>query len=193
MTFKSHIYDREEIEDGTNWVVIILFLLLIILGYILTDINGQLGVSIIILSGLGATIYLYKDWGKKEPEGKYVGEIALTVDKFTFDKDNIETSEITELKIDIGHSKGFKLWSRFGYTVSSGTNNQIDLITNGQKRSINFQLFSSLHLKELIQILEGLYLKGIFVKEFYLGKRTYLLKDLSYDEIQEFKSKYKLS
>jgi hypothetical protein len=48
-------------------------------------------------------------------------------------------------------------------------------------------------LKDLKLVLEELYTKGIFVKEFYLGERTYLFENLDYEDIQEFKKKYKLS
>jgi hypothetical protein len=54
-------------------------------------------------------------------------------------------------------------------------------------------MFSHNQVKDLRTVLEELYTKGIFVKEFYLGYRTYLLEKLDDDDTQEFKKKYKLS
>ncbi len=45
------------------------------------------------------------------------------------------------------------------------------------------------HRTDLIKTLEYFYKAGLFVKE---AGRTYLGKDLSYEEIQEFKKKYGL-
>lgn len=193
MTFKSHIYDRKEIDDSTNRTGFILLLLLCLLGYLLTDIYETLGATILLFSALGSMFYFYKDWGKKEPEGKYVGELILSGDYFVIDKDTVNTSDIDDLKIEIGHPKGFKLWHRFGYTVSSGATSKMELVVKSYKRQFNFQLLSEGQLRDLKQILEKLYLKGIFVKEFYLGNRTYLLEELDYEDIQEFKRKYRLT
>lgn len=193
MSFKSHIYDRQEIDESTNWTGFILLLLLCLLGYLLTDVYESLGATILLFSALGTMFYFYKDWGKKEPEGKYVGELILTAEQFVIGKDIVDTSDINDLKIEIGHPKGFKLWHRFGYTVASGTTSKIELTAHGQKRQLNFQLFSDGQLRELKNVLEGLYKEGIFVKEFHLGNRTYLLQELDYEDIQEFKKKYQLS
>ena len=193
MSFKSHIYDRQEIEESTtNWPLFFLPLLTGLLGYLLTDINGALGSTIMILSTVAMYFYLYKDWGRKEEEGKYIGEIHLTPDQFTIDKETIKTSNIKDVKIEIGYTKGHKHWHRYGYTVDSGTRSSLEFTINGLRRHYNFQIFSDRQVKDLKIVLAGLYEKGIFVKEFYLGERTYLLDNLDYEDIQEFKKKYKL-
>jgi len=193
MTFKTYIFDKTEIDDSTNWPLFILLFLVVLLGYYLSDIYESLGAVILLIGSVGTTVYFYKDWGKKEPEGKYVGELILSGDYFTICKDIINTSEISELKIELEHPKGFKIWHRFGYTVSSGTTSKIEFVLNGNKKQFNFQLYSDSQLKDIRQVLEKLYQKGIFVKEFHLGNRTYLLKKLAYEDIQEFKKKYRLT
>jgi hypothetical protein len=80
--------------------------------------------------------YLYRDWGKKEEPGKYVGEIVLTGDLFTLDKETVNTSDLNQLKIEIGHTKGYKHWHRYGYTVSSGTTSSIELTVKGKKKTL---------------------------------------------------------
>jgi hypothetical protein len=193
MSFKSHIYDRQEIEESTtNWPLFILPLLTGLLGYLLTDINGTLGSTIMVLSTVGMYFNLYKDWGKKEEEGKYIGEIILTEDIFTLDRETFKTTDIKNLKIEIGYTKGYKHWHRYGYTIDSGTRSSLEFTITGLRRHYNFQIFSDRQVKDLKMVLEGLYEKGIFVKEFYLGERTYLLDNLDYEDIQEFKKKYKL-
>jgi hypothetical protein len=193
MSFKSHIYDRQEIEENTtNWPLFFLPLLTALLGYLLTDINTTLGTTIMLLSVVGMYINLYKDWGKKEEEGKYIGEISFTADLFTLDKEVVKTSDIKDVKIQIGYTKGHKHWHRYGYTVDSGTRSSLEFTINGVKRHYNFQIFSDRQVKDLKPVLEGLYERRIFVKEFYLGERTYLLDNLDYEDIQEFKKKYKL-
>jgi hypothetical protein len=193
MGFKSHIYDRQEIEENTtNWPLFFLPLLTALLGYLLTDINETLGVTILALSIIGMYFNLYKDWGKKEEEGKYIGEINLTADLFTLDKEAVKTSEVKDVKIEIGYTKGHKHWHRHGYTVDSGTRSSLEFTINGLRKHYNFQIFSDRQVKDLKIVLAGLYEKGIFVKEFYLGERTYLFDNLDYEDIQEFKKKYKL-
>jgi len=105
----------------------------------------------------------------------------------------IKTSDINELKIEIGYTKGYKHYSRYSYTIDSGTNSRLELTAKGVKKSCNFQIYSDAQVKDLKNVLEELYLKGIFVREFYLGNRTYLLEELDYEDIQEFKKKYKLN
>jgi hypothetical protein len=193
MIFKSHIYDRQEIEeDRNNWPLFFLPFLTGLLGYLLTDVNESLANSIIILSIIGMSFNFYKDWGKKEEEGKYIGEIILTGDLFTLDKEIIKTSEIKNVKIEIGYAKGYKHWHHYGYTIDSGTRSSIEFTINGKKKYYNFQVFSDRQIKDLKFVFTGLYEKGIFIKEYYLGERTYLFENLNYEEIQEFKKKYKL-
>lgn len=192
MSFKSHIYNRQQIEeDTTNWPLFFLPFLTMILSYLLIDVNETLGSLIMVLSMAGMFVNTYKDWGKKEEEGKYEGEIILTSDQFTFNKEAINVSDVKDLKIMIGYLKGHKHWHRYGYTVDSGTRNSIEFYSKGVKKQYNFQLFSSKQVSDLKTVLEQLYIKRIFVKEFYLGERTYLLENLSYEEIQEFKRKYR--
>ncbi len=145
-----------------------------------------------ILSIIGMYFNLYKDWGEKEEEGKYIGEINLTADLFTLDKEVFKTSNVKDVKIEIGYTKGHKHWHRYGYTVNSGTRSSLEFTINGIKRHYNFQIIFDRQVKEVKTVLEGLYERRIFVKEFYLGERTYLLDNLAYEEIQEFKKKYKL-
>jgi len=193
MNFKSYIYDRHDIEEtATNWPLFFFLLLTALLGYLLTDINGTLGVTIMILSIIGMYFNLYKDWGKKEEEGKYIGEINLTADLFTLGKETVKTSDVKDVKIEIGYIKGHKHWHRYGYTVDSGTRSSLEFTINGPRKHYNFQIVSDRQVKDLKIILAGLYEKRIFVKEFYLGQRTYLLQNLDYEDIQEFKKKYKL-
>lgn len=193
MSFKSHIYDRQEIDENTsNWPLFLLPLLTALLGYLLTDINGTLGATILVLSMSLMCYDLYKDWGKKEEEGKYIGEIDLTADLFTLNKETFKTCEIKDIKIEIGYTKGHKHWHLYGYTVDSGTRSSLEFTINGVKRHYNFQIFSDRQVKDLKNLLAGLYERGIFVKEFYLGERTYLLDNLDFGDIQEFKRRYKL-
>lgn len=193
MSFKSHLYDRQEIEENaTNWPLFFLPLLTVLLGYLMIDINETLGATIIILSIIGMYFNLYKDWGKKEEAGKYIGEIILTSDLLTLNKEVFKTSDITDIKIEISHTKGHKHWHRHGYTVDCGTRSSLMFTVNGTRKHYNFQIFSDRQVNDLKNVLLGLYQKGIFVKEFYLGERTYLLDNLDYEDIQEFKRKYKL-
>lgn len=193
MSFKSHIYDRQGIKDNTtDWPLFFLPFLTALLGYLLTDISETLGATIMLLSCVGMYVNLYKDWGKKEEEGKYIGEINLTADLFTLGKEVIKTSDIKDLKIEIGNTKGHKNWHRYGYTVDSGTSSSLEFTVNGIKRHCNFQIFSSKQVNDLKMVLEGLYERRIFIKEFYLSERTYLFENLDYEDIQEFKKKYKL-
>ena len=193
MIFKSHIYNRQEVvEDTTNWPLLFLTILTGMLGYLLLDVNEILGSLIMALSMAGMFVNTYKDWGKKEEEGKYEGEIILTSDQFTFNKETINVSDVKDLKIMIGYLKGHKHYHHYVYTVDSGTRSSIEFYSNGIKKQYNFQLFSSKQVSDLKTVLEQLYTKRIFVKEFYLGERTYLLENLSYEEIQEFKKKYEL-
>ncbi|MBS1507418.1 MAG: hypothetical protein JSS79_12295 [Bacteroidetes bacterium] len=192
MIFRSHIYDRKDIDDSPKWGGFVFLFLFFILGYLLTDVIESLGKAILIGCALATPIFLYKDWGKKKPEGKYVGELILTGDRFIIGENTVDTSSITDLKIEIGNPKGFKEWGRYTYTLSSGTTSKMEVTAKGVKHQFNFLLFSDSQLKELRVVLEQLYSKGIFVKEFYLGNRTYLFEELGYEEIQEFKRKYKL-
>lgn len=193
MSFKSHIYDKQEIvENTTNWPLFILFLLILLLGYLLIDLNGTLGSIIMILSMIGMTFDLYRNWGKTEEQGKYIGEIILTGDLFTLNNEIVKTSDIDDLKIVIGYPKGYKHWHRHGYTVESGTSSSLEFSMKGLVRHYNFQIISDEDIKDLRKVLEELYIKGIFVKEFYQGERTYLLEELDYEDIQEFKKKYRL-
>ena len=66
VTFNSHIYKREDNDEGTNWILFIIFILLIVLGFLLIDVYAKIGAGLVILSGVGSNIYLYKDWGKKD-------------------------------------------------------------------------------------------------------------------------------
>jgi hypothetical protein len=193
MSFKSHIYDRQDIEEyNYNWPLFFLPLLTALLGYLLLDISETLGSTAIILSIIAMFFSLYKDWGKKEEEGKFIGEIVLTGDLFTVGKETVKTSNMSNLKIEIGHTKGYKHWYQYGYTVDSGTKSSLEFNVNGVKSHYNFQIFSDRQLNDLKVVLEELYDKGIFVKEFYLGNRTYLLENLDYEDIQDFKKKYRL-
>lgn len=193
MSFKSHIYDRQEIaENTTNWPLFFLPLLTALLGYLLVDIIETLGITIMILSVIGMYINLYKDWGKREEEGKYIGEINLTADFFILGQETVKTSDVKDLKIVIGYTKGYKHWHRYGYTVDSGSRSSLEFTINGLRKHYNFQIFSDSQVKDLKTVLNGLYEKGMFVKEIYLGERAYLLENLDFEEIQEFKKKYKL-
>jgi hypothetical protein len=192
MGFNSYLYNRKEIKDNsTNWPLFLLFLLTTYLGYLMIDIFEALGVTIMIISFIGIFIDFYKDWGKKEEEGKYAGDISITSDHFILGKEKFETSEIKDLKIEISYIKGYKHWYHYGYTVDSGTRSSLEFTINGVRKQYNFQIFSNKQISDLKLVLLGLYEKGIFVKEFYLGERTYLLENLSYEEIQDFKKRYK--
>jgi len=193
-SFKSHIYDRSEVEDiDFNWPLILLFLTIGLLGYLLVDVNPTLGLLLMFLSIIASYASRYKDWGKQERQGKFVGEIILTGDVFTLNGEKIDTSEIKDLKIEIGHTKGYKEWHRYGYTVSCGTKSCISLTARGVKYVHNFGISSVDQLNDLKKVLENLYSRGVFVKEFYLGVRTYLFNDLGYEDIQKFKKKYRLN
>lgn len=142
MSFKSHIYDRNEIEENTtNWPLFFLPLLTALLGYLLTEINETLGATILMLSTIGVYFNLYKDWGKKKEEGKYVGEMNLTADLFILDKEAVNTSDVKNVKIEIGYTKGHKHWHRYGYTVDSGTRSSLEFTINGLKGIIIFKSF----------------------------------------------------
>lgn len=194
MIFKTHIYDRETIIESSNyWGFFLLTVMLAFLDYLLTDIMNGVGITLMMVSVALMNYLLYRDWGKKEPEGKYVGDLILSPDQFIINKEVVLTSEVSEIKIELGHPKGFKMWHLYGYTVSSGTTSKLEWVVKGVKRHCNFQLYSDSQLKVIKLVLEQLYLKHIFVKEFHLGNRTYLLEDLGYEDIQEFKRKYGLS
>lgn len=154
-------------------------------------------VSIIILL-LCLIYYIYdtfKDWGKLEPEGQLIGKLIFTPDSLTFHQQIFTTSAIKEIKIDINDFKGHKNWRKkngifYTYTVDSGTESRIEINVNGTIQGFHFQLTSKRHLDDLIAVLGHLYLKGINIKEYLHGGRTYLLQKLNYKEIQEFKKKY---
>lgn len=193
VTFKSHIYDRTEVErDTTNWALVLLPLPCALLGYLLTYLNGTLGAALIILGVIVVFVNVIREWGQKEPAGKYIGQLILTGDTFTIDKEIIRTSDLDDLKIEISYFKGDKHWHRYGYSIDSGTRSSLEFKINGVKRQVNFLLLSESQLKDLRSVLDQLYTKGIFIKEFYLGERTYLLEYLDYEDIQEFKKTYGL-
>ncbi|HAF29557.1 MAG TPA: hypothetical protein DCG75_10960 [Bacteroidales bacterium] len=186
MEFSSHIYDRNTIKGDNSFKVFLLTILLLVLGYFLIDISKITGLLIILLS---ISILYFFHWNKKEPEGKYIGEIKLTKDTFVLNNETFETKDIDEVKIELEYPKGKKMWNRIGYNVCSGTRNKLEILVNGQKKKCNFLLLSDKHLRDIVHVIEELYTKGIFVKEFYLGDRTYLLKKLSLEEIKKFKKK----
>jgi len=63
MSFESHIYDRQEIKgSNSNWPLTIVLLLVLLFGYLLTDINRTLGAVIFIVGIIGIYYDLYKDW-----------------------------------------------------------------------------------------------------------------------------------
>jgi len=80
---------------------------------------------------------------EEEEEGKYIGEIILTADQFTLHKDVVRTSEIKDLTIVIGYTKGHKHYHRYGYTVDNGTRSSIEFTLKGEKRHYNFQIYPS--------------------------------------------------
>jgi hypothetical protein len=193
MTFQSHIYDRQHIANDTNeWPLFFLLIAMLLLGYLVTDINGTLSFTIIIMSIIGAIYYTYKDWGKKEEEGQYAGEILLTPVLFTLNHETVKTSDIQTMKIEISYTKGHKHWHSHGYTIDSGTRSSLEFTFKGSRRQYHFQIYSERQVADLKLVLEALYEKGIFVNEYYLGERTYLLAKLSYEDIQEFKKRHKL-
>jgi hypothetical protein len=191
VSFRSHIYDREGLDGFEfEWRFLVLMFLLFLLIYLLEDVSKTLAFFVTIPAIIAMLWNMYKDYGKKELQGKYVGELILDPTEFLLNKERIVTAEIEDMRIAIGHPKGEKLWHRYGYTIASGTKSELELTVKGIKRKYNFLWIDDSEKKNLLPVLEGLYKKRIFVREYFRGERTYLFEELSYEEIQEFKKKY---
>ncbi len=191
MPFNSHIYDRTGLDSFRfEWLPFTLTLLIGVLGYVLKDINDTLSVMSYLVCSGGCAWLTFKDFKIWESPGRFVGELKLDVDEFDFNGERINTDDILDLRVYIGKSRGEYTGHRYGPLYSSGTGSFIELKTKNFKRSYNFMWRSDSQLKELRPVVEGLYKKHIFVKEYFHGERTYLFEELSYEEIQAFKKKY---
>lgn len=201
MAFKSAIYDRSGVKGELKeraWqegLLVVLVALLFLLACLLRDVSRPLELLVILGFAIGMFYWLYKDWGKREPAGKHVGDLILTEEQFILDMVIVKTSEITALRIEIGLPRGYFHWrlDGSGYRRDSGTTSMLELTSNGQTYQLNFLWDSDTRLESIKQILKHFYSRGLFVKEFYRGARTYMMEELEYEEIQEFKKKYKLT
>jgi len=198
ISFRSRIYDRSGVEPYSayqeNSLVWIVFILFLIIGYLLMDYYPNISILLLFSCFIYVIFDIFKDWGKLEPEGKLIGKLIFTPHTLTFHQQIFATPDIKDIKIDIHNFRGHKNWHQkwriHTYTVDSGTESSIEINVNGTIQSFHFQLTSNRHLDNLMNVLEHLYLKGINIKEYLHGERTYLLQKLNYKEIQEFKKKY---
>jgi hypothetical protein len=146
---------------------------------------------LLILGGFGMVTSFYFDVGEKPVIGEYLGAILLEEAYIKLINNTIHISEIKSLSISFNTYKNEKHYTRFGYYLSSGTENTIKLQTKDITLSYNFMVLNPNHKTDIIEVLSYYYKQGLFVGEYGNG-RTYLGKSLTYEEIQEFKKKYNL-
>lgn len=147
---------------------------------------------LLLLGFLGALTHPYFNTGEKPVLGEYLGELILSSNYIELANTKVYIDEIDDLKLEFSHFKNEKVYNRYSlFYYLSGTENQITLKTKNETLSYNFMILNRNHKRDILEVLPYYYEHGIFVKEFGNG-RTYLGKDLSYEEIQEFKANYKL-
>ncbi|MBL7850351.1 MAG: hypothetical protein JNN04_05585 [Cyclobacteriaceae bacterium] len=204
--FRSKLYDRTKVREPNYWKYLNVAIFGLALGYLVHTISQYVSLFWVplfdfkvlefgfLLIAVGAMLNdAFRWYGVREGRGRPIGDLALSGDEIVINNEVISVSTIVELKVEIQEIKGELSWWGQGYSILSGTANTLEFTANGRTSVHHFELFSDYHLDQLCDVLGQLYAKGIFVKEFYRGGRTYLLESLGYDEIQAFKRKYGFS
>lgn len=190
--FESSLYEPPFWKKPSRSTLgLMIFILVGVIGYLIATFQGHQVNALVAIGGLGAIGSFYFDIGEKPILGDYIGEIVLTEKDITLNGEKINILEVNGLNISFNTYQNQKIFHRYGYYFLSGTENKISVKTGGKEYNYNFLIYNRNHISDILSVLHFYYKEGLFVNE-NPGNRTYLGKDLSYEEIQDFKAKYKL-
>lgn len=206
VVFRSKLYDRSKVREPNIWKYLIPTVAALALGYAVNLIAQYVPLFVVplydfktlgylfLFTSVGLMLYDSVRWyGVRKGRGRPICDVSISGEEIMINDEVIPVSTITALKVDIKEIKGELSWWSQGYDILSGTANSLEITAGGRTSVHYFELYSDYHLDQLGDVLEKLYARGIFVKEFYRGERTYLLESLGYEEIQAFKRKYGFS
>jgi len=192
-SFKSAIYNAPYHKKPSNSNIgISICLLIAAIGWLLIELQVNNAGLLLGIGIMGATLSLYLDIGKTPKTGEPIGALIIDKNGIEIMDDQIDISDIREFSIDFRAYKKQKVFNRFTvviYEYRAGTENTIALKAGQKEVKYHFMIRHSGHRIDLINALEHYYEAGIFVKE---AERTYLGKELAFEEVQAFKKKYRL-
>lgn len=177
-------------SPSTYWILI--GLLICALSYLLFE----MGYPEFLWAGLVGAGFVgfarFADYKQKPIAGKIIRSLTITPDVIVINDQKFRLDELDELTMhfeSFNKKKEFSAWSF--YYLRSGTENYLSFREQGNFHKYHFMQWGPAAQKQLLKVLEKIYESGVPIKE-YMDGRTYLGESLSYEEIQEFKSKYNL-
>ena len=142
---------------------------------------------------------------KENPVNLFDKRLVLSSDELIIDNSIYQLAQLEKLVICISEFDGKEIYSPY-YTgmsffsliyrkkkILNGTRNKFSFIYNGIYFEYLFYISSEDQKNQFKTLFESWYTQKINFKEINCsGKRTYLLEELSYKEIQSFKEKYQV-
>ncbi|MCO6359317.1 hypothetical protein [Roseivirga pacifica] len=144
----------------------------------------------------GALLFTHQrfDFRKKPKLGQELGDFLISSEGLQVLDRIISYSDINCLRLWYGdyHMKIIPS-QHIGYYFHIGTENRFECeLKDGSKVSHNFMVWNRNHETDLVKSIKYFYQNKILVFENGPKGRTFLGEDLSYEELQEFKSEYDL-
>tara|TARA_Y100000114_G_C11764078_1_gene332147 strand:+ start:23195 stop:23644 length:450 start_codon:yes stop_codon:yes gene_type:complete len=134
----------------------------------------------------------WADYKQKPIAGRIIGSLTITPEFIALKNQKFKLDQLYELTIHFESfykKKEYSAWSF--YNLRSGTENYLSFQEKGNLHKYHFMQWGPASQQKLLKVLEKIYENGVPIKE-YMDGRTYLGENLSYEEIQAFKSKYSL-
>ncbi len=147
-----------------------------------------------ILTPFGTNIYGNYEYFPKNYVVKY--QTNLESDHIDLKSQKFYFEDIEKIEFNVNDWLGKKIFTNdraygSGPKLSQGINNTIKLeIKNSVSIFLHFQIESEEHFEELANWIKSLYKSKIQIVEKSGNQTTYGLRQLKYNEIQEFKKKY---
>lgn len=183
-------------SEHLMWISSVIFF--IIIGFYYWEIikpNILLNIVLFIcaLTPIVTNIYGNYEYFPKNYVIKY--QANLESDHIDLENQKLYFDAIKKIEFNVNDWFGKKIVTNVrpygsGPKLSQGINNTIKLEMNSVPITLHFQIKSEEHLDELANWIKSLYKSKTHVVEKSGNQTTYGLRQLKYNEIQEFKKKY---
>lgn len=154
--------------------------------------------DIIYPTVFGAILFICALWydyvigSRENPTSYFDQQLTFNTHVIHIGEKSYEINNLNNIRILINDYDGQIMSSPYANYVLNGTNNQLSFIHLKEKVSISFYIMSEVQKEQFCNLFEVWYNEQISFYEGNAAGKTYLLKSLSYQEIQEFKKHYKI-
>lgn len=170
--------------------VIITIILFALIAAIVINNNTYIGIAIGIMI-ICALWYDHLAYSREDPSPYFAEQLTFDIDKIIIGDDVFALEDLENFKLFIIDYDGETSQGR-GRFILNGTNNHFSFTYRNRTISSSFYITSEVQKDQFKILFKNWYNNKFSFSESSAAGRTYLLNQLNYNEIQEFKKQYDL-